>query len=138
MLTLIREVRMKHILNDLSQPVSVCLVPVKGCLYLFNDGGNLFGNALLLILVHDAVSAIPERIAVPILSTTCNPEATLMSISLSRTRKQIQDIPAFLLSFTSLRYTLAFMFLSVLCFLGAKIMYFPYMFPIIPKKLASD
>ena len=67
MLALIRKIWMEHILNDLSQPVPVSLVSVKGCLYLFNDGGNLFGNALLRILVHNAVPAIPERIAVPIL-----------------------------------------------------------------------
>ena len=67
MLALIRKIWMEHILNDLSQPVSVSLVSVKGCFYLFNDGGNLFGNALLLFLVHNAVPAIPERIAVPIL-----------------------------------------------------------------------
>ena len=59
MLTLIRKIRMEHILDDLSQPVPVCLVPVKGCFYLFNDGGNLFGNALLFILVHNGVPAIP-------------------------------------------------------------------------------
>lgn len=61
-----RPCRVQHILDDLFQPCTVCLVR-KGLLHFLDDGGNLFGQLFLFSGRHSCRALVTESIGIPVL-----------------------------------------------------------------------